>query len=466
MDNGNGPKIGVLALTMLNLAIVCTLRGLPIMAEEGFSLVFYFVVSAAAFLIPVSLVTAELATGWPPRGPGGVFVWVNEAFGLRWGFLAIWLQWVQNVVWFPTILSFIAATLAYLYDPALAENKAYVLAVVLVAYWGGTIINFRGMETSGRLSVICVVAGTILPGILIVALGVAWLAAGHASAIDFGLRGMIPDLGNARSIVFLAGAVLMFAGIEVSAVHAQDVRDPKRTYPRAICLAAAIAVVLLALGALSIAVVVPQKNLSLVAGVMEAFQKFFGAHGLQWLIPLMAVLIVAGSIGELSAWILGPAKGLMITASHGCLPPMLRKTNAVGVPTNVLFLQGAIVTAVTLVFLLMPTVSSSYWILTALSVILYLLMYLLLYASAIRLRSSRPDVVRAYRVPFGNAGMWAVGGIGIAGALFTLAVSFLPPSQIATGSARFYELFLFGGTVVTCAVPFLIHAFRKPHWQS
>jgi putative glutamate/gamma-aminobutyrate antiporter len=466
MEGEKRSKIGVLALVMLNLAIVCTLRGLPIMAEEGLSLVFYFIVSAAVFLIPVSLVSAELATGWPPRGPGGVYIWVHEAFGPKWGFLAMWLQWVQNVVWFPTILSFIAATLAYLYDPALADNKAYMLVVILVVYWGGTLINFRGMETSGILSVVCVVAGTIVPGILIVVLGIVWLAAGHASAISFTIHDLVPDLGNFRNIVFLAGAVLMFSGMEVSAVHSQDVRDAKRTYPRAILLAAVVAVVLLAMGSISIAVVVPQGELSLVAGVMEAFQKFFGAHGLRWLIPLMALLIVVGSIGELSAWILGPAKGLMITARHGCLPPFLRKTNAMGVPTHMMIVQGLVATVVTLIFLFMPTVSSSYWILSALSIILYLLMYVILYASAIRLRYSQPDVERSYRIPLGNAGMWIVAGIGIAGAVFTLGISFLPPSQIATGSARFYELFLTIGTAVTCAVPFLIYALRKPHWRA
>ncbi|MFH1552996.1 MAG: amino acid permease [Candidatus Omnitrophota bacterium] len=129
--------IGVFVLAMLNVAVICTLRGLPVMAKEGLALVFYYAVAAIFFLIPVSLVTAELATGWPPKGPGGVYVWVKEAFGPRWGFLAIWLQWIENVIWYPTALSFLAATLAYIYDPSLASNKLYLIMVILVAYWGG-----------------------------------------------------------------------------------------------------------------------------------------------------------------------------------------------------------------------------------------------------------------------------------------------------------------------------------------
>jgi putative glutamate/gamma-aminobutyrate antiporter len=459
------PTIGVLTLTMLNLAIVCTLRGLPIMAEEGLSLVFYFVAVALVFFIPLSLVCAELATGWPPRGPGGVYIWVDEAFGPKLGFLAIWLQWIQNVVWFPTILSFIGATLAYLYDPALADNRVYMVAIVLITYWGGTLINFRGMEASGLLSLICVVAGTIIPGILIIGLGAAWLYSGETSSIVFSFENLLPDMSHIRNIVFLAGAMSMFAGMEVSAAHSQDVEDPKRTYPRAIFLSVVIALALLMFGALSIAIVVPQKDISLVAGVMETFTSFFDAHGLVWAVPVLAVLIAAGAVGELSAWIVGPAKGLMVTAKHGHLPPFLQKTNSRNVPTNILLVQGAIATAVTFVFLLMPTVSSSYWILSALTMLLYLLMYLLLFASAIKLRYSQPNVVRAYKVPGGNAVMWLVAGLGIAGSLFTIFVSFFQPSQIDTGSILFYELFLIVGTLLACLVPFIIFRFQKPGWR-
>jgi amino acid transporter len=320
------------------------------------------------------------------------------------------------------------------------------------------------MKASGILSLVCVVAGTIMPGIVIVVLGLVWVLGGNAIAISFTLPDLVPDLSSINNIVFLAGAVLIFSGMEVSASHSQDVRDPKHTYPRAIFLAAGISVVLLMLGALSIAVVVPQKELSLVAGVMETFKGFFDTHGMKWLVPLFAVLIVAGSVGELSAWILGPAKGLMTTAKYGCLPPYLQRLNARGVPANILIVQGVITTVVTLVFLFMPTVSSSYWILSAFSILLYLLMYVMLFIAAIRLRYSQPEVKRAYRIPVGNFGMWIVAGAGVVGALFTFVVSFFPPSQIATGSVAFYETFLVVGTIATCAAAVIIYMLRKPHW--
>jgi putative glutamate/gamma-aminobutyrate antiporter len=454
------PKLGIFPLTMLNLAIVCSLRGLPMVAEEGFSLVFYLFIAAILFLIPVSLISAELATGWPPHGPGGVYIWVKEAFGPKWGFLAIWLQWIQNVVWFPTVLSFIGATIAYAYDPALANNKFYMMALILVVFWGGTFLNFRGMKASGLLSAICVIAGTIVPGILIVVLGIIWTLSGAEIAITISWDSMFPDIRNIHNVVFLAGAVLIFSGMEVSAAHSEDIINPKYTYPRAILLAAGAALTVLMFGALAIAVVVPQKELSLVAGVMETFSTFFNAHGLRPLVPFIAVLIATGSIGELSAWIIGPAKGLFASKVDGHLPPFLQRVNKKLAPTGILLVQGVVVTILSTIFLFMPTVSSSYWILTAFSVLLYLIMYIFLFVAAIHLRYSKPEIERAYKIPGGNIVMWLVAGSGMLGALFTFIIGFLPPSQIDTGNIIFYEAFLIGGIIIMCGAPLIMMRSR------
>jgi amino acid transporter len=199
--------LNVFTLVMMNLAVICTLRGLPMMAEDGFSLVFYYLVTVLVFVIPVSLVSAELATSWPPRGPGGVYIWVKEAFGERWGFLAIWLQWIQNVIWFPTALSFIAGTMAYVFAPQLANNKVYMVVVILVVYWGGTLANFRGTKTSGTISSICVIGGVFVPGALIIMLGIIWIFGGNVSQISFSAHTFFPDLSDINNIVFLAGAL-------------------------------------------------------------------------------------------------------------------------------------------------------------------------------------------------------------------------------------------------------------------
>ncbi|MBT4530502.1 MAG: amino acid permease, partial [Phycisphaerae bacterium] len=136
---------------MMNIAVVMSLRGLPMMAKEGLTMVFYLLFASILFLVPVSLVSAELATGWPKNG--GVYVWVKEAFGSKLGFTAIWLQWIQNVIWYPTVLAFAAGALAYLFlDPELANNKLFSVVVILVVYWGATLVNLRGVASAGWLT--------------------------------------------------------------------------------------------------------------------------------------------------------------------------------------------------------------------------------------------------------------------------------------------------------------------------
>ncbi len=454
--------LSVFTLAMINVAMIASLRGLPTMAEYGLTAAFFFVAAALVFLVPTALVSAELATGWPKRG--GVYVWVKEALGARWGFLAIWLQWFQNVIWYPTVLSFAAATFAFVISPALANNRFYALAVILAVYWGATLVNFRGMKTSGWISTVGVIGGTLVPGALIITLGIVWLALGNPSQVQFSGAAFVPDLSKMSSIVLAASTLLFFAGMEVSATHAQEVKNPQRDYPRAIFIATLVVLVVFVLGTLSIAVVVPREKISLVAGLMQAFTAFLDKFHLAWLIPAVALLIAFGVFGQITTWIAGPSKGLLAVARHGYLPPFLQRVNRRGVQTHILIVQALIVTALSLVFLLMPTVSSSYWILTALTAQLYLVMYVLLFVSALRLRYVEPGVARAYKVPGGKAGMWLVAGVAVAAAAFAVALGYFPPAQLQTGSVLFYEAFLIVGMVTVCAVPLLVYQFRRPGW--
>jgi len=456
----NKRVLGVFTLAMINVAAIATLKNFPTMAEYGLSLVFYFAVASIIFFVPTALVSAELATGWPQTG--GVYVWVREALGPRLGFLAIWLWWFENVIWYPTILAFTASTIAYVFDPALAANKYFTLAVVLIAFWGSTLINLKGMRASGLISTVGVIAGTIIPGALVIILGIVWFAKGGELQISLSTQALVPDLTKMGNMTYLVAVLLALAGMEMSAVHAQEVEDPQKDYPKAIFLSAFIILAVTVLGSLAIAFVVPVSKLSLTAGVMEAFEVFFDAYNIKWIVPVIAVLIALGGLATMSTWIVGPSKGLLATARYGDLPPIFARVNKNRMPIPLLVFQGIIVTALACVFLFMPSVSASYWILTALTAQQYLVVYILMFAAAIKLRYSQPDVPRAYRVPLGNFGMWLVAGLGIVGAVFAIVVGFFPP---AGATPVRYVSFLMIGLIGTILIGFLIHQFRRPEWE-
>lgn len=460
----NSPRrvLSIFVLIMLNVSMMASLRTLPLVAEYGLGATFYFGLVALFFLIPCALVSAELATGWAKTG--GVYIWVREALGDRWGFVAIWMQWVHNVAWYPVILSFIATCIAYVVDPDLIQSKVFVLSVVLIGFWGMTLMNYLGIKTSSWFSAIGVIVGTIAPGVLIIALGLIWWLSGNPLQITVSKAALLPDFTNIGNIVFLAGLFLAFAGLEVSAAHAGEVKNPQKNYPRSILLAALITFCLFMLGALAIAFVIPHDQLNLVSGLLEAFRVFFAFWDLGWILPIMGVLLVIGAAAEVNAWIAGPVKGLYATSVHGNLPPIFHKLNKHGTPTNLLFFQAIIVTIASSVILFMPTISSSYWILSALSVETYLVMYVLMFISAIRLRYTKPHVPRVYKVPFHYPGMWIIAGFGILASLFAMAIIFVPPTQIQIGSLLFYESFLIIGSVVMLALPLWIYQSRKPGW--
>jgi len=457
--------LSVFVLAMMNVAVVMSLRGLPMMAKEGLPMIFFLLFASLLFLVPVSLVSAELATGWPEEG--GVYRWVKEAFGSNWGFAAIWLQWIQNVIWYPTVLAFAAGALSYVFfDPKLASNKLFNVVVILVVYWGATFINFRGMKASGRLTTAGVLGGTIFPGILIIGLGIAWLVMGKPLAFSSTSHSILPDFGNFDNIAFLAGIVLLFAGMEVGAVHVKDLKKPTAQFPKAVFLAMFIIIIIFTLGSLAIAAVLPADQISLNAGLMQAFREMLHLFNLDWLLPVLGFLAAFGAIGGVTAWIAGPSKGLLATAKSGDLPPFLQHVNKNGVQTHILWIQGIIVTAITLVYLLMPNVSSAFFLLTALTAILYLIMYVLLYLTAIVLKFKRPDVKRTYEVPGGKIGMVIIAGLGLLAALFAMIVGFFPPSQLTIGSPAFYVIFLLVGASIFVLAPLIIHRFKKPEWKK
>ncbi len=463
-SKGGKRVISTFILVMLNISIMASLRNLPLVSTFGYSAMFFFFVVGIFFLIPCALVSAELATGWPKSG--GIYIWVREAFGDRWGFFAIWLQWIHSVSWYPAILSFVATTLAYVFYPPLATNTLFVMAVILISFWGMTILNFFGIKTSAWFSTFGVIAGTIFPGLFLIVLGVTWTILGNPSHISFKVKEFVPDLSNVQNLVFLGGLFLAFAGLEVSAGYASEVKDPQKNYPKGIIFAAIITFFLFMLGSLAIGIVIPSAHINLVAGVMEALKIFLDSYHMAFLLPILGILLVLGAVGEVNAWIIGPVKALYTTTAHGNLPPYFQVTNTKNVPVNILLFQAIIVTIVSFVFIFMPNLSSAYWILTALSTQLYLIMYIFMFAAAIKLRYSHPKVPRAYKIPNPHKGIWFVSILGMIACLFGFFLVFIPPSQIEIGSIFLYETFLILGLLFMCGIPLIIHSFKKASWKS
>lgn len=383
----------------------------------------------------------------------------------------MFMLWIEVTVWFPTGLTFGAISLAFIgphqrWDEALSANNMFVLAIVLAIYWLATFIAFRGVAAFARVSKWGGMIGTIIPAAILIVLGFAYLIGGGKPQIELAWKDVIPDFTNFNNVVLAAGIFLFYAGMEMNAIHVKEVENPSRNYPIAIMIAALGTVTIFVLGTLAIAFIIPQAQINLTQSLLVAYFDMFKWAHIGWLAPVMAIALAIGVLAGVVNWVAGPSSGLLSVAKAGYLPRFWQKTNQNGMATHILLIQAILVTALSIMFVVLPSVQAAYQILSQLTVILYLVMYLLMFAAAIYLRYSQPNCPRPYKIPGGDAGMWLVGGLGFLGSLLAFVLSFIPPGQISVGSPTLYVAILIGLTIFFVVIPFIVYAIRKPHWRD
>jgi glutamate:GABA antiporter len=452
-------KVGLFVLIMLITGSIDSVRNLPATAFFGPALVFFFVIGALFFLLPGAFVSADLAEAFPERS--GIYQWVKMAFGKKTAFLAVWLQWVNTLVWFPTMLAFIGGTFAYFINPALAQNNHFILALVVIVFWSVTLINLQGVSVSARFAGICTFIGLIIPMILIIGLSVLWLIKGAPLQVAFTAKNFLPDFSNMNNWFSLTAVMTSCVGIELTAVHMMNIQNGCKNFPKAMFISVLIILATMIMGSLAIVMVVPAKTIQLNQGLVQAMQIFLDDYHLIWLVMPVIALVLIGSVGELVNWMISPTRGLFQATEDQFLPNILRKTNKHGIAHNIAILQAIVVTIIAMAFLYMPSVNGSYWLLTALSTQLYMLMYVLMFVAAIRIKKKFPERVHMIKFLRVKGALTIMSVMGLIGCLVTLYIGFVPPVGINVGSPLHYETMFVGGLivmVVPCLIFYAYHA--------
>jgi amino acid transporter len=449
------------ALALLTVGSVGYLGSAPALSVYGLASVFLYVLPALVFLLPVSLVAAELASGWP----GGVYNWVREGISAPMGLLAVWCEFAQTIFYYPALLAYVASTLAYVInDPGLAGNGVYNAVVIIVLFWGGVLVCSRGQALVTRLGSGGTLLGTLIPAAILVALGAAYLVQGNHSAAPMTARHLLPAWTGPASIVLIVNSFFTYAGVEVNAVHVDELRNPGREYPRSIFVAMALVLAVFIGPTLAIAWVIPANQISFTAGVMQAFQSLFTHFSVGFAVPLIAIALAAGALAGMLAWLDGPSEGLLrIGREQGFLPPYFQKVNGQGIEVRIIAAQGTVITLIALLYAFIPGVSRAYWIFAVMATQVYLIMYVLMFIAAIRLRRSQPDHARGYRVP--ALGLLCL--LGTASSVAALVIGFVPPSQFGHSSPLRYGVLILAGILVIGIVPpLLMDRLRKPGWKA
>jgi len=428
------------------------------MATEGLSSIVMYLVPAILFFVPTALIGAELGTTFK----GGVYVWVREAFGNRFGFLAVWLQWIQNVVWFPIQLAFVGAAIAYMIGNGdLSNSGIYTGIVIMAVYWIATLLALLGGNLFAKIGSIGGLVGTLIPAGILIILGAIWLGSSQTISADFTQSSFMPTITGLASVVLIISNVLSFAGMEMNAVHAGDMKDPRKGFMKALIIAFILILGIFIIPTLAIAIAVPVKDLGMANGVMVAFQTFFTTFNVSWMTNVLSAAIALGALASVVTWVAGPSRGVMNAARTGLLPPILQKRNKHGVQAGILIPQGCIVTLLAVIYMFGSNVSDVFLALIGMSAALYVVMYILMFAAAVVLRKKQPDVIRGYKVP----ALTAIAAVGIVACILALIMSFVPASGETTISTSIYPLVVAAVVVVLGVPPLIFYAFRKPKWD-
>ena len=451
--------LGLRDLVLFNLVAVVGLRWLATAAKAGPSAIALWLLAGLFFFVPQGLVVTELASRFPQEG--GIYQWTKRAFGEKHGYLCGWCYWINNVLYYPNLLISTAVIATFVIgkgETALANDWTYVLSATLACLWLAVLMNIVGVGTGKWLQNAGGV-GTYIPGLVLIVLGVVAISAGHPSANPITRQNVTPDLFHFSGLNLWASIAFAFAGLELSSAMGGEVRDPRRTLPRAILIAAPLIAIVYILGTGALLWLVPTGEINIVSGFLQATTA--GARAISpslwWLAPLSAAAYTVGNIGGVGAWLTGPARVAFAIGLDAYFPPAFGRVHPKWkTPYVAILVQASLAT----VFLLLSvlgkgtTVEKAYLILLDTQLLIYFIPYVYLFLSFLKHRRTAAPA-ETVRVPGGPMVATGVGLSGLLVTLFAMFVAMVPPSDDA--SPWLFEIKVVGGALSFIAIGGLVY---------
>jgi len=457
---------GLIGITM---AFFGTVRSVPTLAITGWTQIFYMLIAAVIFALPIALMSAELSTGFPEEG--GPQVWVKNGLGEKWGFVTSWLLWVQMFFGMVMVASTVGVLFGYVINKSgLSSNNYFIFIVILISYWSVTLLNlkFDMVKIAGNWGA---VIGVYIPFVFLVLLGVIYMIKNgiqpNSYLGNFKPRDIIPNFGDLGSLTYLSGIIFIFAGVEISSVHANNIENPKRNYPIAVIASVILLAIFNIIAGLTVSNAVPRGKLEL-ANITQPYLIFCKNLGIPLIfVNLISLMILIGVLVQLSAWVLGPSKSMIKVAEEGNLPKFFQKRTNRGIPITFVMIQAIVISLVSILYVVVPDVNSAFLIITITTTILYCVVYFFIAISAIRLRYIMPEIKRPFRLGNkGNGLMWIVSILSIICIIFTIIVSIIPPSILKPSQYTGYMIYQVAATIVMIGIALIIHKFKKPEWKK
>ena len=355
-----------------------------------------------------ALTFAEVAVMIPRTG--GMVAYLGEAFDRRVGFLA---GWMQVVIFYPAYLAGygvkVGEELGSLVGGQFALPIALATIVAIVA------VNVRGSRAAGDMQVAATVC-KLVPLLVLMAFGFAWGGGGNPVVSPLVGPGTTPvaALGSTLLAVLFA-----FEGWTNVGAIAGELRDPARDLPRAIVGGVSIIMAVYLLINLAYLWVIPADELmALPSPATAVAERLFGQAGGM----LIGAGIVVSVVGAANGFLMSGSRVAYLLASEGMVPgsAWLSLLNNRQVPANAVVLVGFLACLYSLL--------NQFDLLTNLGTFSCWVFYTLTFAAVVRLRRTRPEAERPYRVP----GYPVVPALAIAGGAYVVTSQVLLSGSAAT----------------------------------
>jgi amino acid transporter len=448
--------MGFWDVLLFNIATVLGPRWIAAAGHNGTSSISLWVIAAVFFFVPGALVINELSSRFPEEG--GLYVWSKEAFGDFHGFIAGWTYWIYTVFYFPGLLLASASMSAYIFagrGSELAQDRTFLLAVSLVLLLVAVVLNIIGLNIGKWLQNAGGV-GTYVPLLLLA--GVALLVYfKHGSMTHFTWANMAPTW-NWDTVNFWSQIAFAFTGLELVSSMSEEVRDPRRTLPRAVFGAGALIAFMYIAGTFAILTLVPAADLDPKSGVFHAITAGSMVLKIGFLGVLAALLVSVGNAGGVGSTVAGIARVPFVVGIDRYLPRAFGKIHPKWkTPYISILVQAGVSGAILLLSQINQTTRGAYQILIDAAIILYFIPFLYMFAGVIKLayRKDRASNEHAVLVPGGIPGVWLMGGLGFVVVLVGIFVSLIPPGDAANKFS--FEMELIIGTVASILLGLILY---------
>jgi glutamate:GABA antiporter len=392
-------------------------------AAGGASSIVVWFIGFFAMALPLAICVIALSSRHPEEG--GVYVWAKLAFGDFAGFITGWTYWMSNLPYFPGVLYFAAANALYAGGSrwiGYSTSAPYFIVASLIGLAIGTIVNVAGVEIGKWLSNIGAIARWLATALL-VGIGVAaWVKLG--SATRFSAGAMLPGT-HLKDIIFWSTIAFALTGLESASFMGDEIRDARRTVPRAILVSLPIVLVIYLAGTLSVLAAIPANEVTSLQSIMQAVARAESRIGLTGFSPIAGALIALTALGSVGAWLASVARIPFVAGLDHFLPAGFGKVHPRwGTPVAALVVQAG----VTAVFVFLgqagTSVRGAYDAFVSMTIIWYFIPFLYLFSAAIKLRGEAR--VPGFRIPGGSTGIAILGVVGLVTTLGSIFLSLVP----------------------------------------